>query len=936
MRRINTSVFQGDPPKLDMSQFWNTPVQYPFNEEQEPSPPANRTQLAIDRGYLPEREEGLSNQEYMDALAENPKEKKPFDFFNFGLGMRRASAGLSWLSGIKERNRQNQYLQNQLSTLGQLDALPAEQPNPYNLYAKYGGKLSKFGGGGGNEDPKKKDIDPKVLARMQNPQQGDLSSQMGIINQNNQIKIQQNAPVIKKYMEDKNFNRRMNNQPTLSARKKLTPYEQEQADEYRRKRNEQYVALHPERTLNEQGDIVKSGFGEFVDKYGDNLDKFANSLETPMAIQGAGELLYAGAKYALPKLGNYLTTQTPLKNTYKINPWAFKPNPEMMYRGIGEEGMKDALESGVFRAKQNVQPSLYEGFDLSKQFKSTYYTPKFNTADQYGKGFIAEVPKDVTPFRLRYKGKGNKTWSQIADEEIPIDKGRILKKDWLTGYKEVPVPTQSIKPPSLNDSIKNLEDLKYAKNWAKEYGYKLPENLERISQSKELTDRTIRGLMDRHNTFTRGVSTNWKFLEEKNPEILRHLEGKGFDLTSEEGTKKAAEYMATHIPIETGYGRASLNKSIFDKGMDGLYTSNSIPTAEGYTYGDGFIVKAKKPTNFTSVNRRDWVDNNQFDYMTSLKKDKQELQKSFMFTNSTSEDISNLEMHYGKENANIIKNWYDDIHKKEIELRKKYNINNTGEGNYSINHIVGKKLDDSDYASGKFDEIVKNHKENVSKFTHELIEYKSKTQKEVVKNFVSNDSHVLKSILKTEHYPGKPEEFFQVGNKDIGLGKIHSDIIPNLGLSSRETDRLKNDIIGFTEGFRKKGWDTKKISENLKEYLKDQYQNDPYAHYIHLGTPGEKVLEPVWSKRITPEIWKNKSRAHTNTYSKGLTAASVIPVMMATSSLNKKEFKKGGLTPNKAREILHDGTAQGHPLTDKQRRFFGAKSKGHTNFRGRK
>ena len=44
-------------------------------------------------------------------------------------------------------------------------------------------------------------------------------------------------------------------------------------------------------------------------------------------------------------------------------------------------------------------------------------------------------------------------------------------------------------------------------------------------------------------------------------------------------------------------------------------------------------------------------------------------------------------------------------------------------------------------------------------------------------------------------------------------------------------------------------------------------------------------------------------------------------------------FKKGGLTPNKAREILHDGTAQGHPLTDKQRRFFGAKSKGHTNYR---
>lgn len=155
MKRLNNSIFQGDPPPLDLSKFWNTPVEYPFKDEEQASPPANRTQLAIDRGYLPEREEGLSNQEYMDALSDNPKEKKPFDFFNFGLGMRRASAGLSWLSGIKERNRQNQYLQNQLSTLGQLDALPAEQPNPYNLYAKYGGKLSKFANGG-QEDPKKK------------------------------------------------------------------------------------------------------------------------------------------------------------------------------------------------------------------------------------------------------------------------------------------------------------------------------------------------------------------------------------------------------------------------------------------------------------------------------------------------------------------------------------------------------------------------------------------------------------------------------------------------------------------------------------------------------------------------------------------------------------------------------------------------------------
>lgn len=164
------------------------------------------------------------------------------------------------------------------------------------------------------------------------------------------------------------------------------------------------------------------------------------------------------------------------------------------------------------------------------------------------------------------------------------------------------------------NTARNLEDLKAAQQFAQQYGYELPTNIERIAQSNQLTDRTIRGMMDRHNTFVRGVSTNWEELGKRNPEILRHLEGKGFDLSTKEGTKQAAEYMATHIPINTGYGRASLNTEVFDKGLQGLYTSNSIPTAEGYTYGQGFITKAKRPTNYSSFNRQDWITQNNPQY----------------------------------------------------------------------------------------------------------------------------------------------------------------------------------------------------------------------------------------------------------------------------------------------------------------------------------
>ena len=38
--------------------------------------------------------------------------------------------------------------------------------------------------------------------------------------------------------------------------------------------------------------------------------------------------------------------------------------------------------------------------------------------------------------------------------------------------------------------------------------------------------------------------------------------------------------------------------------------------------------------------------------------------------------------------------------------------------------------------------------------------------------------------------------------------------------------------------------------------------------------------------------------------------------------------KDGGLTASKAREILHDKSVHGRPLTDKQRRFFGAVASG--------
>lgn len=160
-------------------------------------------------------------------------------------------------------------------------------------------------------------------------------------------------------------------------------------------------------------------------------------FEIEMGLVGAG-LVGRGAK----SLGKYAVENTALKNASNLNPWAYQYNlpKNTMWRGLGKEGMEDAVESGLFRAKQNIVPEYYPGrnFQMNKSFgENPYFTPKFNTAATYGDTFIAEVPKSSANWKQRYK---RSDWSQISDRPIPITEGRILQKDWLRGYKEVPTP----------------------------------------------------------------------------------------------------------------------------------------------------------------------------------------------------------------------------------------------------------------------------------------------------------------------------------------------------------------------------------------------------------------------------------------------------------------------------------------------------------------
>ena len=175
-----------------------------------------------------------------------------------------------------------------------------------------------------------------------------------------------------------------------------------------------------------------------------------NNLAKGNFSDAAGNAFDAGlnALYLLPAKGIAKAIASPM---------AFRPVEGMMYRGLGKEGFKDAVQSGVFRPKQlNYAPgrSFAERVNSPKQFGSTYYAPskKFGVIENYGPEYVAEVPYNEADFFRRYSKRND--WSYSTPRQIPITEGKILKKDWLLGYKPVDVSNiQQSVPSSVNPAL---------------------------------------------------------------------------------------------------------------------------------------------------------------------------------------------------------------------------------------------------------------------------------------------------------------------------------------------------------------------------------------------------------------------------------------------------------------------------------------------------
>ena len=144
---------------------------------------------------------------------------------------------------------------------------------------------------------------------------------------------------------------------------------------------------------------------------------------------------------------------------YKYNPWAFKPNPDAAYRMIGNEagGYADAVHSGVFRPNPtgNYNATFYNAGAPYERYGSM-------AASGEGPQFVAEVPMSNQKLQPRFEGDAFRV---TRNDHVGINEPgvRVLKQNWLYGYKPVKIGSPKNTPKPIYPGVKNynfVTDLK--------------------------------------------------------------------------------------------------------------------------------------------------------------------------------------------------------------------------------------------------------------------------------------------------------------------------------------------------------------------------------------------------------------------------------------------------------------------------------------------
>ena len=173
-----------------------------------------------------------------------------------------------------------------------------------------------------------------------------------------------------------------------------------------------------------------------------------------VTMDALGVLTSPGMGGAMTAGANYLT-KGPLKNADKINPFAFKEDPNKFYRQLGNEGLENALNTKVIKSADQAtypRPYFVEGKDISmlEQTGSGAHgrpTVMFETSG---------VNKEGMPFLSPANASGEYTPWIANMGEVPVSEGRLLKKHWWQGYKEVKVPKELPGSPKVVSSVDDV------------------------------------------------------------------------------------------------------------------------------------------------------------------------------------------------------------------------------------------------------------------------------------------------------------------------------------------------------------------------------------------------------------------------------------------------------------------------------------------------
>lgn len=178
--------------------------------------------------------------------------------------------------------------------------------------------------------------------------------------------------------------------------------------------------------------VSNAAQGNFKAAGGDLANAGLNALSV---LPAAAEL-----RGPLKSASKYLTTNTALKNTYKYNPLAFKPNPESYYRVMPDAGAEDLINSGFVRpAKGSLTSYFNKGVPLDIRRARTFGNDTREAYHGYKGPYMVESnnPNAFDPW-LQFPEPSLKFYQTKAP--IPASDIKLYKEDWLKGYKQIKKP----------------------------------------------------------------------------------------------------------------------------------------------------------------------------------------------------------------------------------------------------------------------------------------------------------------------------------------------------------------------------------------------------------------------------------------------------------------------------------------------------------------